>query len=180
MKTGKDLGERQAEKLLTRPEIAVLLGVNAHTICKWERDGFPIAKRGRRGVASMYRESDGRAWLQAREDAARTAKPIDVAQERARKERAQAELTEQTFQTRAKNLLPRDEVEAAWGAEQKAVRTKLLALPTAYADRVHRAAVLDGVDGVEDALKEAVYDVLRELADGRPRPDGGDGEEQAA
>lgn len=90
---------------------------------------------------------------------------MDVAQERARKERAQAELAEQTFQVRARSLLPAEEVARLWGAEVTGVRSVILSSYTTHADRVHRAATLDGLAGVEQALKELAYEVLRELAD---------------
>lgn len=165
--------------LVTRRELATLLGRHMMTVKKWERDGMPIAARGRKGKPSFYRESDVRRWLEARDKAAATSGVVDVAQERARKERAQAVLAEQTFQIRDRELLPRAEVEKIWTAEQAAVRTKFLAVPQAYADRIYRAATTDGVIGVEEALKDAVDDVLRELADEErppqpPPPDDGD------
>lgn len=150
---------------LTRRALATLLGVHMQTVTKWERDGLPIAELGRKGKPSLYVEADVRTWLAAREEAVKSSGTVDVARERARKERGQAVLAEQTFQMRQRELLPRAEVEKVWAAEQAAIRTKLLAIPIAYADRVQRAATLDGVIGVEQALKDAVYDALRELAD---------------
>lgn len=145
------------------------------TVCKWERRGLPIAERGRAGRASLYREADVRAWLGAREAAAKERAAgagigLDVAQERAKKEGWQARLAEQQYLARQGELLPRAEVERAWGAERDAIRTKLLALPVSYADRVFRAATLHGVTGVEAALRDAVFDALRELAAGAGDP----------
>lgn len=169
--------------LVTRRDLAPLMNVHMQTVVKWEQQGMPIAKRGRAGKPSLYRVADVRAWLDSREEAAQRTGLVDVAQERANKERAQARLAEQTFQMRQRDLLPRAEVEKVWAAEQAAVRTKLLAIPQAYADRVFRAGTLDGVGGVEQALKEAVYEALRELADeDRPPqpPDVTDGAQQVA
>jgi phage terminase Nu1 subunit (DNA packaging protein) len=150
---------------ITRRELAELLGVHAMTVTKWERDGLPIAHLGRKGKPSRYRPADARAWLAAREEAAKTGGIADVARERARKERAQAVLSEQTYQARALDLLPRAEVEKAWSAEVAAVRAKLLALPQTLADRVFRAGTLEGLEGVERVLEDAVRDTLRELSD---------------
>jgi len=150
--------------LITRRELAARLGCHMQTITKHEREGLPIAERGRKGKASRYREVDVRAWLAMREAAATAVGYLDMMQERARKERAQAILAEQTFSMRARELLPREEVERIWGAEVAAVRAKLLAWPTTLADRVHRAALVEGVDGVERAVRAAVTDALTELA----------------
>lgn len=168
---------------LTRRELAERLGLHMQTITGYERDGMPISERGRKGKPSLYSEVDVRAWLAAREEAAQTGGVVDVARERARKDRAQAILAEQTYQIRAKELLPRVDVEKAWSAETSAVRTKLLSWPTTIADKVHRAGTLNGVAGVEAALRDAVEDVLRELADPNrvadDDEDSGDGEQES-
>jgi hypothetical protein len=90
---------------------------------------------------------------------------FDVAKEKARREHSQALLHEQLHATRARDLLPREEVERIWTAEIAAVRAKLLAWPMTLADQVHRVAVLEGLPGVERVLQEAVRQVLRELAE---------------
>lgn len=152
--------------LLTRRELSERLQIHMQTITKWERDGLPIAERGRKGRASMYRLSEVVAWRSAREQAAaKPGGPIDVAQERARKERAQALLAEQLYATRSGKLLPADEVEKAWTAEVAAVRTLMLSAPTTWADRIHRAGTTDGLAGVERELKALIHGFLRELAD---------------
>jgi len=64
----------------------------------------------------------------------------------------------------------------AWAAEVAGVRAKLLSLPTTYSDRLHRASTLEGVPGTERVLRDAVYDVLRQLAGtskAEPQPGGG-------
>ena len=149
---------------VTRRELAASLDVHMQTVTKWEREGMPIAIPGSKGRPTLYLEHDVRRWLKAREKASQTTGVVDLARERARKERAQAVLAEQTFEARSRELLPRGEVEKVWAAEVAAVRTKLLALPTILADQVHRAAVLEGVDGVEAVLQTAILDVLTELA----------------
>lgn len=150
--------------LLTRRDLAAVMQVHMQTITKWEHDGLPIATRGRKGKPSTYREADVRAWLEARELAASKSGMVDVAQERARKENAQAKLAEQTYQVRARTLLPAEEVARIWSAEITAVRSVILSSYTTHADRIHRAATLDGLAGVEVALKTLAYEILRELA----------------
>jgi phage terminase Nu1 subunit (DNA packaging protein) len=158
-------------RLSTRRDVAQALGVHMDSISKWERQGLPIVKRGGRGRPSKYDLEAVRAWLAARDQAARKAAdgPLDPVQERAARDHWQAELAEQTHQIRQKTLLPADEVSRAWAAEIAGVRAKLLALPTTFADRIHRAATLHGLAGVEKTLQAAVYDVLRQLAGATPR-----------
>jgi phage terminase Nu1 subunit (DNA packaging protein) len=154
------------DQLVTRAELAKRLECHEVSITRWQREGLPVARRGGRGRASLYDEVAVRAWLLAREAAAKAEDaPLDLAQERARKERWQGLLAEQTFKVRERLLLPVAEVEKAWLAEVTAVRAVILASYTADADRVHRAGVLDGVAGVERELKDLAERVLRELAD---------------
>jgi hypothetical protein len=105
-----------------------------------------------------------RAWKRKREDSASIGGDLDPSQERARRDRAQTLLVEQQLKTRARDLLSATEVEKLWAAEVAAVRAQALAVPTTYADRVYRAATLEGLAGVERALRDAVYSLLRELA----------------
>lgn len=153
------------KKHVTRRDLATLLDVHMQTVTKWERDGLPIAERGRRGKPSRYSVTDVRAWLKAREDAARNGTQLDAAQERARKDRALALLNEQLYKVRDGELLQRDEVRQKWAKEVMGARAVLLSLPLTYAAKIHRAATQDGEAGVERALKDAVKEVLRELAD---------------
>ena len=159
--------------LLTRRALAEALSVDRPqpihmmTITKWEQHGMPVAERGRRGRPSLYRLLDVEAWLKQREESSKVVggSIFDVQKARAEKDVAQAKLAEQTFQMRAGELLPRVDVEKAWASEISAVRTMLLSWATTLADRLHRAATLEGVAGVEQMLEEEIHGVLRELAD---------------
>lgn len=151
-------------KLVTRRELAQRLNVVMITITKWGQAGLPVAEPGRQGKPSLYSEADVRKWLTDREKKARNNGTLDVAQERARKERAQAILAEQTVAIRAKDLVPVDQVEKAWAAEVSAVRAKLLSWPTTISDSIHREAKLHGLEGVERVIKAAVEELLLELS----------------
>lgn len=158
--------------LFTRRELARTLDVHMQTISsKWEPAGMPVAQRGGRGRPSLYRLSDVRAWLDRRtaEAAASTNGHgrLDLVQERAELARAQAERVKLETLARRGELADKRAVERVWAAEVAAVRTRLLALPVVEADRIARAAVVDGVPGVEAVLEAIVRDVLTELA----RPD---------
>lgn len=163
-RTSSAESEQDDAALLTRRELSELLSVHPMTVTKWERDGLPIAQRGRKGKPSYYREVEVRAWLQAREEAAQQVGPVDGAMERALKDRWDRMLKEQTHAVRARKLLPADEVERAWAAEIAGARALILSSYTAAADRVFRAATLDGLGGVERELKAVAFTVLRELA----------------
>ena len=165
------MAKREADKQLTRRELADCLDVVMQTVTKWEQAGMPVLAPGRKGVPSLYSEAAVRQWLAAREEAARNNGALDVARERARKEHAQALLAEQMYKARAGELLPRDEVEQAWLTEVAGARAVLIALPATYAARIHRASTLEGEAGVEHSLHDAVREVLRELSDpGRDAP----------
>lgn len=152
-------------KLLTRKQLAKALNYNERTIAKLQDEGMPVAVRGRGGAPSQFDEAEVRKFLRERADK----KPADQGNksffaERAEKERWQGLLAKQQYLTRQRELLPRQEVERAWGAEVTAVRTKLLSWSTTIADQVHRVSTLEGLPGVERVLNDAVRDVLRELA----------------
>lgn len=154
---------KRRNKLLTRRELAETMDVKVRQVHRWEGDGCPVAKRGRRGVASLYDLEAVRTWHQAREAVDHDG-PIDLAKERSRKERAQALLAEQLYQQRAGELVDATEVARVWSRHVSAVRTKLLSVPGVWADRVHRAARA-GVAAVERVLDDAIRDVLTEVAD---------------
>jgi phage terminase Nu1 subunit (DNA packaging protein) len=152
--------------LLTRLELARELGCNARTVAKWIEEGLPIHRRGRGGRASLYNLKAALEWKEQRDQSSTSVGALDPAQERARRDRGQALLAEQQLRTRERELLPAAEVERVWSAEVAAVRAQAMAIPTTYADRVFRAATLEGLAGVERELREAVYGMLRELTAG--------------
>ena len=161
----------RAPNLVPRRQLAARLAVHMQTITKWEREGMPIAERGRKGRPSLYREIEVRAWHKAREKAAQHGGRLDMIQERARKEKWQGLLAEQQYLLREQELLPREEIEKVWAAEVSAVRAALLSWSTTLADKVHRVSTLEGLPGVERVLQDAVRDVLREFSDPhRPLP----------
>lgn len=153
-------------RLLTRKELAEKLGVVQDTVTKWEQAGLPVAEPGSRGIASMFSLAAVKRWKRDREKAAQQNGTVDLVRDRARKERAQAELSEQMIAVRAGELVPRSEVEEVWSKEIAAVRSKLLAWPATLSDRVFRAAELGGVRGVEKEITAAVEELLLELSTG--------------
>lgn len=151
-------------KTLTRKELAKLLGCDARTVSKWQEEGLPVAVRGRGGRPSRYDEAQVQAWIAVRTEAGKREGALDWSQERALKEHWQAQLSEQLHAARARDLLPRVEVEKEWSAFVTAIRSKLLSWAATLTDRLDRARTLHGLPGMERAIDEAVRDVLRELA----------------
>ena len=157
-------------ELLTRRDLAARLAVHMQTVTKWERDGLPIAERGRKGKPSRYEVAAVREWIATREkDAKAGGAGVDVARERARKERAQAELAEQLHATRARHLLPTDEVERVVGAKVAAARTVALTWKTSLVDRLELAYQGGGRAAMVAVLDEEVDLFLLELAGGGDR-----------
>lgn len=154
-------------RLLTRIELSKRLEVYPDTISKWERAGLPVAEPGRRGLASLYDLAAVQKWRADREKAAKQNGTFDLQRERARKERAQALVAEQTLAVRAGELIPRAEVVQTWSKELAAIRSKLLAWPATLSDQIVRAAELGGVPAVEKLLQTAVEELLTELSTGK-------------
>jgi phage terminase Nu1 subunit (DNA packaging protein) len=141
-----------------------MIELHPQTISKLIEEGLPVAVRGRGGRASRFNVAAVQQFMKNRRSAGANGPAVNVAHERARKERAQARLAEQVHALRERELLPAQEVEKVWSAHVAAVRAKLLAWPSTLTDRLARAFTLDGIAGLERELNEAVRDVLRELA----------------
>lgn len=176
-KRGKTASKRGAPSsdpdLVTRPVLAQTLGVNVRTVSKWQDDGLPVAVLGRGGRPSLFSLKAGQAFKAAREDHQKKAGLVDVAQERARRERAQAELIEQTHAVRAGKLLAAEELWPRLSGRIAAARTKLLAIPTGFAAQIAQAFNLEGQDGIERVVRMAIEDALAELSGMTPGPAGG-------
>ncbi|MGE0042400.1 MAG: hypothetical protein AB7H88_08200 [Vicinamibacterales bacterium] len=153
--------ERQ---LLTRLELAEALkgelptGPHPVSISKWVQQGMPVAERGRGGRPSRYVLADVRAWLQRRAQAAAGGAATDVAQERARYFRLQADKTDLDVRKRQGELVDVREVEERWAAIVAAVRERILSLPS--------AALQQGIipPEREDALVVLCDEALTDLA----------------
>ena len=102
---------------------------------------------------------------------------LNLQQKRATKEKWQGLLAKQQFEVREKLLIPAADVAAVWAAEIGAVRTRLLHLTGGMCGSHRAHSPLHGIAGLETALRDAVHDVLRELADSerapKPAPDDG-------
>jgi phage terminase Nu1 subunit (DNA packaging protein) len=159
---------RVHDGLVGRRELAHRLGVNAQTITKWHDEGLPIEKRGRKGVENRYDLDEVEAWRKKRdaEKAAATSTPtgLNAFQAKAEKEHWQGRLAQQQYLLRSGELVRTVDVEKMWAAEVTAVRAIILASYVTHADRICRAAKLDGLAGVEREMKALGEEICRELA----------------
>jgi len=154
--------------LVTRRELASQLGQHMQTITKWEQQGLPVEVRGRKGKSSLYSLSKVQAWLAHRDAAAASpgaANPHDLVAARAYRERLAGERIKQVIEKEAGQSMPLDEVKRLMAAEASAIKAVVLNSYATHADRVFRAASLDGLRGIERALHELALEVLRELSD---------------
>lgn len=143
---------------VTRTEFAKLIDSTPDRVSKLIAEGLPTVETGNgRGHKTILDLDKALPWLFKRRagslDAAKTKLAL-----------VQAQLADQMLQLRAKQVISADEVEKVWAAEVAAVRAIILASYTTHADRVHRAGVLEGLTGIERAMKEVAYGTLRELA----------------
>jgi len=124
-------GERKtlsgsAKCLLTGPELARALDVNAVTVRKWAQDGCPVAQRGKTGRASWYDPDEVQAWRRTRE---RSSAFGAVAAEKVQNLKLDRELKEIEKQKRLGLLVPIGEVDKRWAGIVAAVRERILSLP---------------------------------------------------
>lgn len=92
-------------------------------------------------------------------------RPLDPQNEKARRDKASADLAEHRLAVAKGEYLPYAEVEATWSAVVVAVKSKILAVPSFAVAGICRAYQLEGEAGVHNSLRKAMNEVLRELAD---------------
>jgi len=106
-----------------------------------------------------------RAWADARAVTAVSGVGLDLVQERAKRERAQARLAEQTLAIRARTLIPQDEVDRAWASEVAAVKQILLSAESTHTDRICRSYELAGPEVVRREIRAMHREALMQFAD---------------
>jgi hypothetical protein len=147
----------EAWRLVGREQLALLAGHHPDEISRATKRGMPVLEPGAPGRSGVYDAVAALEWFRARRGGTAEA-------ERARRDAAQAALTEQTVKARAKDLLPRGEVQREWARAFSAIKTGLLQVPPAEAEKLAQIAVEHGAAGVEARLEEVVRRVLTELA----------------
>jgi hypothetical protein len=87
---------------------------------------------------------------------------LDLNAERARKAKEEADRLEMQNAQMRGELLPRDDVDAAVVAAFARVRSRMIGIPSKVAPVV---AVMESPAEVEDAVRKAVYEALKELSE---------------
>jgi phage terminase Nu1 subunit (DNA packaging protein) len=148
--------------VVTRRELAELLGVHMQTVTRWEQAGLPIAVRGRRGKPSLYRLSAVRAWLRTRDAQSEVTASLSPAYHaaRVRLQEVNARLLELRFHEKANQLVSRPELEALLHNVIADCRTRIRRLPRAIQARCAR--VTDRDVAVLDTLVDEVLEELNE------------------
>jgi hypothetical protein len=167
-----DTGSREARSrnragFLTRRQLAARFGVHPITVSKWQLDGCPVAAPGGRGVPTLFSLVRVQSWREAKARAKQTGPMVSLELAGTRQAEQDALLKEQLRLARARELLPRSEVEKRWAHEVSAVRTYLLSAPVAWSDRIHRAAIKGGQPSVEAEVTAMIRQALEELSQGR-------------
>jgi phage terminase Nu1 subunit (DNA packaging protein) len=164
--TRTNVRERDALPLVTRVQIATVLGVNVTTVSLWEaREGFPVAVPGGPGKPTKYSLPDAVAWYVARKAAKNNGSGgpggLNLDEERARLAAVQRERVELQNAVRRGELMPVGEVAAVWTEILATVRANLLALPSALAPELAR---IEEPHAVAARLREAIYAALTALS----------------
>lgn len=154
--------------IVTKIQLAEILGVSDRTLTTWQKNGLPIKVDGARGEANKYDTEDVIEWMIARDVNAAIggtgggSEKYDYETERARLTFHQANkvaLEEELL--RGSSILATD-VEAFQSKMISAFRAKCLSLPTKTAPRL---AYIDDLAEIEAELRTAVYDTLTELSE---------------
>ena len=140
--------------------IARLLDLSERRIQQLSRDGvIPKAERGQYDLVGAVRGYV--AYLRDLAVRAQAGAP-DFGIERARLIKAKADLAEMEAHGRRGELLPAEDVEAAWTAVLARLRARLLVLP----DRLAPLCVEETtIAGVRDQIRKAVREALDELSE---------------
>jgi phage terminase Nu1 subunit (DNA packaging protein) len=158
-------------ELLTREELAERFGVDVRTITNWVQDGLPQRSKSGRPVYSWPEcrtwwekkiREDGRALRDAGGDEDRK---TQIAEARLRSAVAEAEQAELDLAQRRGDLVTLGYMRGEFERIATALRTRLLALPSAWAGRLDACATtVDRELALADAVNE-LLPVLGELAD---------------
>ena len=148
---------------VSRLQLAALLGTHEDRVTKYTARGMPVVRKGGTGEASVYDAVACLAWWRAQQDVT-PAGGANLVGARASLARVQTERGELELRKRRGDVLERADVEREWIGIVVAARARLLALPSAVADRLVTAAAADGVAGVQRLLQAELTSALEELS----------------
>jgi phage terminase Nu1 subunit (DNA packaging protein) len=146
--------------VMAEAELADFLGLATASVRDLARNGTAIKTgRGRYDV----RQSTGRYIARLRDHASKAGRPVnsDLAAEKLRLAKEQADKLELSNQAARRELLPASEVEREWSEILRHLRAAILALPSRIGQRVPALTQTDlaAIDG-------EIRDLLGELSNG--------------
>lgn len=156
-------------------ELAELFGVHRHTVEAWVKDGLPASRGVTPGTPVLAQLRAAVRWVRER-DAKRAEEALEKAREgdpdssKARKLAAEARLKELTVAEREGQLVPADEVEAAWQQQTAAVREAVMSVSAVLV----QAGVVQPQDeakaeaALRDALVTAADQMTTDMGGGEP------------
>jgi phage terminase Nu1 subunit (DNA packaging protein) len=149
-------------ELVNKQRLQTILGRDHKTLLKWQKEGMPVEKQGKRGESSSYDTEKVIDWLIKR------ANDTDSELERARIRsiNAQADKTEIEVETMRGNLIPLEAMHGMWSDVLAAFRARILSIPSRLTPQL--ASIRDPKK-IERLLKETHNEALQELADYDPR-----------
>lgn len=148
-----ELPIRDERLLLPQKVCALVFSVSPQAIQQW-----PVKARLKKGRVALYYLPDLSAY---RDFHNRKQQPLHLEIERARLTAAQADKTEMDLAVMRRELIPADEVAAAWQPIAGAIRQKVLALPSKI-----KTAIPKVTDKELSKIKKLIRDCLADLARG--------------
>jgi phage terminase Nu1 subunit (DNA packaging protein) len=142
-------------KIVSKAELAKILGKDEKTIFRMSKEGLPIKAQGQRGVRSKYDTEEVIDWL-----VKKSSNGKEMENARIRLTLAQANKAELEVMELEGSLIPIEHVQDLWADIVKRVRAKLLSLPSRMAPQVSQ--VKNGKEA-ERVLKKCVHEALNEL-----------------
>ncbi len=168
-------GVKPPPVVLNLQQTALLLGVSAPTVKALVEQGLPALERGGHGKPWEFDMAAVAAWDRecgpnARRDG--QSGVLDPSIEKARKDRAQAELAELELAKRRGRMIDVDDVEKMMTDDYARVRARLLSMPSKLAPLV--VTITDPAEA-DAVLTIEVSEALGELASGGDIADESDG-----
>jgi phage terminase Nu1 subunit (DNA packaging protein) len=148
--------------IVTKSELAEILGVSERTLSTWQQEGLPIENQQHQG--NTYHTVKVIDWLKqhhANRLTESNGEILDLEAEKARLTKAQADAAELKLAEQKRQLLDANEVQAVWENNIMACRAKLLSLPSKIAPVVANET---STPIIESTIRDALYEALDELS----------------
>jgi phage terminase Nu1 subunit (DNA packaging protein) len=150
-------------KIVNRSELAEIFGKSLPTVSAWITRGCPVVERGGRGREWQFDTAAVHDWLMTNAVAAASGdtSKMDIDEARRRKLAAEATMAEIDVDQRLARLVTVEDSRRVIGAQCAMVRTRLLAMPSTWAPRLHR---IKTIAEIAEVMTAAVVEALEELS----------------